>query len=75
MDMAVHWGVLRHLRQDVGANPAILIAALVMDAAVLGALLVTKGGSDPLVLIVSAVGFVLIFGGEYLFLYRRGQAD
>jgi amino acid transporter len=70
MDMAIHWGVLRHLRKDVGANAAVLIAALVMDAAVLGALLVTKGGSDPLVLIVSAIGFVLIFGGEWWFLKK-----
>ena len=75
IDMAIHWGILRHLRQDVEANAAILIAALVMDAAVLGALLVTKGTSDPFVLIVSAVGFGLIFGGEYLFLHRRDQAD
>lgn len=71
MDMAIHWGVLRHLRKDVGANAAILITALAMDAAVLGALLVTKGGSDPLVLIVSAVGFVLIFGGEWWFLRNK----
>lgn len=73
MDMAIHWGVLRHLRKDVGANAAVLIAALVMDAAVLGALLVTKGGTDPLVLIVSAVGFVLIFGGEWWFLRNKEQ--
>jgi hypothetical protein len=73
MDMAIHWGVLRHLRKDVGANAAVLIAALVMDAAVLGALLVTKGGTDPLVLIVSAVGFALIFGGEWWFLRNQEQ--
>ena len=75
MDMAIHWGVLRHLRKDVEANALILIAALIMDAVVLGALLITKAASDPLVLVVAAVGFGLIFGGEYLFLYRRGQAD
>lgn len=68
MDMAIHWGVLRHLRRDVGANAGILIAALVMDAAVLGALLITKGANDPLVLIVTAAGFALIFGGEFWFL-------
>lgn len=75
MDMAIHWGVLRHLRKDVEANAAILIAALVMDAAVLGALLVTKGGSDPLVLIVSAIGFALIFGGEWWFLRNKDNSQ
>jgi len=73
MDMAIHWGVLRYLRKDVGANAAILIMALVMDGAVLSALLVTKGSSDPLVLIVSAVGFVLIFGGEWWFLRNKND--
>lgn len=73
MDMTIHWGVLRHLRKDVEANALILIAALVMDALVLGALLITKGASDPLVLIVSAIGFVLIFGGEWWFLRARSS--
>jgi hypothetical protein len=80
MDMAIHWGILRHLRHDVEASAAVLIIALALDAAVLGALLVTKGMSDPLVLIISAIGFVLIFGGETWFLNkhppdRDGETD
>ena len=31
MDIAIHWGVLRHLRKDVGANPVILGMAIVLD--------------------------------------------
>lgn len=53
------------------AKAAILITAIAMDAAVLGALLVTKGGSDPLVLIVLAIGSVLIFGGDWWFLRNK----
>ena len=78
MDMAIHWGVWRKLRGDVDAHPAVLITALILDAVVLAALLVTKGAEDPLVLIVSAAGFVLIFGGEGWYLRRRkrdGQGE
>lgn len=73
MDMAVHWGVLRRLRQEVAANPAILITAIVLDLVVLAAFLIVKIKSDPLVLYVSLAGLVLIFGGERLFLAWREE--
>lgn len=75
MDLAVHWGVLRHLRRDVGANPIILITAIVLDVVVLGAFLWIKTNSDPLVIYVSLIGMALIFGGEWLFLHWRDKAD
>ena len=50
MDVAVHWGILRHLREDVGANPVILVSAIVLDFVVLGEFLIAKATSDPLVL-------------------------
>ncbi len=75
MDLAVHWGVLRHLRKDIGANAIILITAIVLDVVVLGAFLAVKAGSDPMVLIVSVVGIALIFGGEWLFLRWRGATS
>jgi amino acid transporter len=61
MDMAIHWGVYRHLRKDVGAKAPIVLTALVLDAVVLGAFVYMKATSDPLVLVVSAVGMGLIF--------------
>lgn len=70
MDIAVHWGVLRRLRDEIKANPVILIAAILFDVIVLVAFLILKAGSDPLVLYVSAAGLLLIFGGEWLFLRR-----
>ena len=73
MDMAIHWGVLRHVRKEIGANAGVLIAALVMDAAVLAAFLWVKGGSDPLILGIAGVGLLVIFGGEWLYLRRRGD--
>jgi hypothetical protein len=35
MDIAVHWGVVRHLREEVDANPVIPIMAIVLNLIVL----------------------------------------
>jgi len=68
MDAAMHWGVYRHLRKEIGANGAILITAIVLDIVVLGAFLYVKGIADPLILWVAGIGLVLIFSGEKWFL-------
>lgn len=68
MDMAVHWGVYRYLREEVAANGAVLICALLLDAVVLVALLVVKAQTDILVLYVAAVGLAVILLGERIFL-------
>ncbi len=77
MDIAVHWGVLRHLRADVGAKAWVLISAITLDAAVLSAFLIIKGTSDPFILIVAAIGIAAVFGFESLFLrrHRNGPSD
>ena len=74
MDIAVHWGVYRHLRVEVGAKPVILITAIVFDLLVLIALLIIKGQSDVLVIYAAAAGIVLVFVGERLFLGRQRHA-
>ena len=68
MDIGIHWGVLRNLRQDVDAKPAILITAIFLDVVVLGAFLWIKASSDILVVVVAAILMVLIYYGEKLFL-------
>ncbi|GGO17564.1 hypothetical protein GCM10007972_27760 [Iodidimonas muriae] len=70
MDIAIHWGVLRHLRKEVKANAAILITAIVLDVIVLGAFLWVKAESDMLVIWVSFIGLVLIFAGERIFIHK-----
>jgi amino acid transporter len=72
MDMAVHWGVLRHLRSEVNASMWVLVLALVLDSVVLTALCTVKATTDPLVLFVSGVGIALIFGGEFWFFRKKG---
>lgn len=74
MDIAVHWGIFRHIRQEVKANGFILITAIVMDVVVLVALLVIKAQTDMLVIYASLVGLVLIFAGERFYLRRFRSA-
>lgn len=68
MDIAIHWGLYRHLKKDVKFNPIIPLIAIVMDIAVLSAFLYIKYLNDPLVLIVAAIGIILIIVAERLFM-------
>ncbi|XKT74795.1 MAG: APC family permease [Patescibacteria group bacterium UBA2163] len=71
MDIAVHWGVFRHLRHKIKANAFIVLTAIVLDVVVLGAFLIIKARTDILVIYVSVIAIVLIFLGEKLFLSRN----
>jgi amino acid transporter len=70
MDITVHWGVLRHLHEEVGANRAVLCVAIGLDLIVLGAFLIVKGTSDPLIVAVSLVSIVVVIGFERFYLRR-----
>ena len=76
MDMMIPWGVLRHLREAVGASVVILIAAIILDLVVLTALLVIKAQTDMVVIWASLAGLIVIVAGERLFLrlWRGPQA-
>ena len=68
MDIAIHWGVFHHLRKEINASAAILIAAIVFDVIVLGAFLKIKANTDPMVIYIALIGILVIFIGEKLFL-------
>jgi amino acid transporter len=68
MDIAIHWGVLRHLRKQVDASAAVLITAILLDGAVLGAFLWVKAQNDMLVIWAALISLVAIVVGERLFL-------
>lgn len=76
MDIIIHWGVLRHLRKDVGANPIILVGAICLDVAALSAFLILKSRSDPLIIGIALVGMAAVFGFEkfYLSHHRADQS-
>jgi len=75
MDIAIHWGLFRHLRKEVDFLPIIPLIAIVMDIAVLSAFLYLKYLNDPLVLIVAASGIILILVAERLFMISHTDND
>jgi amino acid transporter len=75
MDIAIHWGVLRHLRKEVEANPVLPVVAIVLDLIVLSGFLWVKVASDPLILIVAAAVMAAILITEFFFLRSRPSDD
>lgn len=68
MDIAIHWGVLRHLKREVRANPAILVTAILLDLVVLGGFIWVKLVTDPVVIGVAALAMGVILFVESVFL-------
>ncbi|MWW25999.1 APC family permease [Algibacter lectus] len=75
MDIAIHWGLFIHLKKEVKFNPIIPIIAILMDVIILGAFIYMKYLNDPFVLIVSAIGIVLIFLSQYIFMKSHTDED
>ncbi|TXD37459.1 APC family permease [Lujinxingia vulgaris] len=75
MDIAIHVGVYRHLRGDVGARASVLLAAVVLDAVVLAGFLWVKIESDPLIVVISVVGVGAVFAFERFYLRRLREGD
>ncbi len=75
MDIAVHWGVYHHLRKEINANAAILIAAIAFDVVVLGAFLVVKASTDMTVIYAALVGVVIVFVGERFYLRQPAASQ
>jgi len=73
MDIAIHWGVLRYLRREIGANPVIPALAIVLDLTVLGGFLWVKVASDPVILIVALAVMTAILVTEFIFLRRQAS--
>ena len=75
MDIIIHWGVLRHLRAEVGASPSVLLTAIALDAVVLVAFVAAKAVSNPTIVWIALAGVAAIFTFEWLYLgplRRRG---
>lgn len=68
MDIAIHWGILRHLRQEIGARSSVLISAIVLDLIVLVGFLWVKISSDLLVVGIAGAVMLSILIVEALFL-------
>lgn len=70
MDIAIHWGVLRHVREEAEARAWVVSTAIVLDLAILGGFLAVKLQTDRLVLYAAGIGLAVIFFGERIFLSR-----
>ncbi len=68
MDVAIHWGVLRHLRGEIGARLSILIIAIFFDLLVLTGFVWVKVSVDPLVIVAAVAVMLAILVVEFLFL-------
>lgn len=75
MDIVIHWGVFRYLREDVGAAGWILVSAILFDVLVLGAFLIMKAGSDPWIIAIASGGIFAITAFEKLYLGRIRETE
>ena len=72
MDIIVHWGVLRYLRQKISANSLIVIAAILFDVLILGGLIAVKFETDPLLLWIALGTILTVYFGSAAFI-KSGQ--
>jgi hypothetical protein len=75
MDIAIHWGLLRHLRVRVDFAPAIVVTAVVLDLVVLGAFVWVKASVDATTPYAAGGGIILIVLGERLFMRSHTRQD
>ncbi|WP_138511268.1 APC family permease [Maricaulis alexandrii] len=68
MDMAVHFGVWRFRRREIGASGLVLLSAFGLDAIVLAAFTALKLQQDPLIVLIAALSITAVFGLERLYL-------
>jgi len=75
MDIAIHWGLVRHLRSRVAFSRGIVVAAIILDVVVLVAFMWVKATTDALGLYVAAAGIVVIVAAERIFMHSHTRAD
>ncbi|GMR06056.1 MAG: APC family permease [Gammaproteobacteria bacterium] len=75
MDIAIHWGLFRHLRKDIDFNPIVPAIAIIFDSIILVTFVVLKYKTDPLVLFSAATGFILIIIGQQIFMKSHTDSD
>ncbi|GBE58070.1 inner membrane transport protein YbaT [bacterium BMS3Abin01] len=75
MDIAIHWGLFRYLRQEIDFRPVITLAAILFDSVILAVFLVLKLRSDPLVPVVALIGILLVLIAQRLFMITHTDSD
>jgi amino acid transporter len=75
MDIAIHWGLFRYLREEVEFNPLIPMIAMILDVIILSAFVYIRYLDDPFVLIVAFITIVLIVIAERLFMLSHTDSE
>ncbi len=75
MDIGIHWGVITKVRDATEIVVWVPALAIVLDLAVLGGLVWVKIGSDQMLVVAAIAVFVLVFGGEWLYLRFAASTD
>ena len=75
MDISVHWGLVRHLRGTLDFNPVIPTIAIIVDVVILTTFILLKLETDPLVIVVSVIGFIIIIIAQKLFMKSHTGSD
>ena len=75
MDIAIHWGILRHLRTRIDVNPAVVATAIALDVVVLTAFVWVKASADMLIIYVSGAAIAVIVVAERLFMRSHTDAS
>ncbi len=75
MDISIHWGVIRYLRQDIKAVIWVPAVAIFLDLSVLGGFVWIKLNSDPFVLGVAVVTIVVIATAELFYLKSSARKN
>ena len=70
MDIAIHWGVIRYLREEIEARVWAPATAILLDLLALGGFVWVKLNSDPFVIGVAVVAMIAIAIGELVFLKK-----
>ena len=73
MDMAIHWGVLRYLLDDIKAKSWVPVTAIILDLFVLSGFVWVKLKTDPYVIGIAVFAMILIAAGEYLYLKSEAR--
>ncbi|MBN27051.1 MAG: amino acid permease, partial [Alteromonadaceae bacterium] len=68
MDIAIHWGVLRYLRDDIKSNRWVPTTAIILDLLALGGFVWVKLNTDPFVIGVAVATMIVIAVVEQVFL-------
>ncbi|MBY0285841.1 MAG: APC family permease [Mycobacteriaceae bacterium] len=75
MDIAIHWGMVRHLKDEVEVKVWVPSVAIVLDLLVLVPFVVMKFRSDLLTLGITSAVAVVIFVAQWCAVRHRATAD